>query len=597
MPADPAQTARGRPQQVDLLYEAYGALRRADYSACRDICTELLARDPSDQAALLLRAQCAIENTYFDETEFEEGALDPLIAKQEAKQAQTAVARLATSLGTRAGSARPVSGRATTGFVRPLTCAAGKPQSQGPGLLQRQSGSRAGSRAGSRVGGLRTASRTASAASRAGYGSVSSRAAVSRAGGRFTRLGTATVSGILQRHAEGDSGRDARFRPVSSTADLTAVLSELPLRYGMKPLYRRILVNYFLRLLPEEAAPGGDGEQGPLDATPDPRRALAFLREYSKEYGCDWFYNDRAGRAYILLGSNEEAERHFRAALRVSERLETELKLASSLARRSQSVAALGVYLDASEKFRWCPAPPLAAARLFTLLSDYRRAVEQYGQAVLRNGGNIEAMAVLGALLLDSLSPQTCAALSAGAGVSFGAGAELSALRFYQRVLLRRTGDPAVWANIGVCHMRNENYGQAFLYLLTAVQRLAEEKRLHVIGYNAERLQRLSADIWYNLGLVFLSTADNGSARECFETAILSDSRHSEALTNLAVLCSRDGNDSRAMVLLSKALDADPGNGVARQNRALLWRRRHSVERAVEDAEGVLLDRCLEELE
>ena len=65
--------------QLDPLYAAYAALRRHDLGEAHALATAALRRDPADQLALALRLQCAVEDSWFDEAEFEQGALDALL--------------------------------------------------------------------------------------------------------------------------------------------------------------------------------------------------------------------------------------------------------------------------------------------------------------------------------------------------------------------------------------------------------------------------------------------------------------------------------------------------------------------------------------
>ena len=67
-----------------------------------------------------------------------------------------------------------------------------------------------------------------------------------------------------------------------------ANIGQISENYGAKPLFGRVFVNFFLRLRPANKK----------DVTPDPIKALAFLKEYGTARGADWFYCDRVARCY-----------------------------------------------------------------------------------------------------------------------------------------------------------------------------------------------------------------------------------------------------------------------------------------------------------
>lgn len=65
--------------QLDPLYAAYAALRRHDARGACALADAVLREDPADQLAGALRLQCVVEDSWFDEAEFEQGALDALL--------------------------------------------------------------------------------------------------------------------------------------------------------------------------------------------------------------------------------------------------------------------------------------------------------------------------------------------------------------------------------------------------------------------------------------------------------------------------------------------------------------------------------------
>merc|ERR1719230_86892 len=115
--------------QVDPLWMAMLQFRERKFEACAESCTELLARDGRDQAAMFLKCRALTMAEYVDDTELEEEGMAELLLDD---NTTASVPRPGTSLnrpmtGSRGGgfdqSIRPVSssGRPLTGFARPGT--------------------------------------------------------------------------------------------------------------------------------------------------------------------------------------------------------------------------------------------------------------------------------------------------------------------------------------------------------------------------------------------------------------------------------------------------------------------------------------------
>ncbi|XP_064464016.1 tetratricopeptide repeat protein 8-like isoform X1 [Ornithodoros turicata] len=117
---------------MDPLYVAISLFRRRKFAECAQTCTDILDKDPSNQAAWCLKMQALTKEVYVDDLDVdEEGLAESLLDDQ----AVARVARPGTSLRTPAQNIshalRPVtrSGRPVTGVVRPDTQGGG-----GPGL-------------------------------------------------------------------------------------------------------------------------------------------------------------------------------------------------------------------------------------------------------------------------------------------------------------------------------------------------------------------------------------------------------------------------------------------------------------------------------
>ena len=480
--------------QLDPLYAAYAALRRHDLGEAHALATEVLRRDPADQLALALRLQCAVEDSWFDEAEFEQGALDALLD-------QTHLGDAAPDLGL-ATSCRPGGERLCSGYVRALTAAVGRPAS-------------------------RTSSRLGSA-----------------------RLQTARLQSASARaKTRGAQSRAGTALPLDGAAGI-------PEHYGGKPLFRRLLPNYCLRLRPSKLVED--------DATPDPALALRYLRVYQEECGSDWFFNDRAARAYYLLRNYPEALRHLQAAARAQPREDTALKLLNcevclaqgeDRARVARTVARYRAAYQSSLRFA------LQAARVCALLDRPADALDAYLQALRISRGSEEAVAGAAALL------------QAGVGRTDPLRAQTAALQLARRLLCMRPWDPCAWNNVGVALMRQERFGEAFRCLLEAARRCRGQT-----SFSRERLAGIRSDVYLNLGTLWAETGDLGAAQDAFELSLHFNAQNAEACCGLGVLALRAGRPAKAAAAFRRGLEAAPDNAVLRRNLLAVQRVRGELE-------------------
>lgn len=118
---------------MDPLWLAASKLRRHRVEECIKICDEILADNPNDQAAWVLKCKATIKSSYIDDIELEEEGVAEMLLDE---NAVAAISRPGTSLSapqtaTKTSSfnqaMRPVSqsGRPLTGFARPSTSSAG----------------------------------------------------------------------------------------------------------------------------------------------------------------------------------------------------------------------------------------------------------------------------------------------------------------------------------------------------------------------------------------------------------------------------------------------------------------------------------------
>ncbi|XP_061467906.1 tetratricopeptide repeat protein 8 isoform X2 [Rhineura floridana] len=113
---------------MDPLLHALSYFRRRKFQLCSDLCSQLLEKEPGDQAAWCLKIRALTEMVYVDEIDVDQEGIAEMMLDE---NAIAQVARPGTSLkipGTSHGggpsqAVRPVTqtGRLLTGFVRPST--------------------------------------------------------------------------------------------------------------------------------------------------------------------------------------------------------------------------------------------------------------------------------------------------------------------------------------------------------------------------------------------------------------------------------------------------------------------------------------------
>lgn len=96
------------------------------------------------------------------------------------------------------------------------------------------------------------------------------------------------------------------------------------------------------------------------------------------------------------------------------------------------------------------------------------------------------------------------------------------ALRYYRHILQMGTCNAEIYNNIALCCF----YSQQFDMVITCFERAL----MHSDS------DELTADCWYNCGLVVLATGDKQLSMQCFKLALVANNEHAEAYNNLAVI-------------------------------------------------------------
>lgn len=477
---------------LDPVYAAMQKFRQHKYDDCVAACTELLAANPYDQAVWYLKCRSLTMLTWVDDTDFEEeGVADALLDEN----ATAALPRPGTSLSrpmTQAGVGVPGQG------MRPVS-ASGRPLS---GFARPGTGSARPDSQGGMQGAL--------------HGARPGTSRPLTALGRLVRLGTASM--------------------LSESGGPFIRVDRLDLKkYASRPELAKVLFDYILY----------------HDHNPRKALELASYATANAQFE-DWWWKERLGKCYYMLGLFREAEKQFASAVKTQPMVVSHLQLAKVALRLDQPKSALDIYKRACEKFPSDTSLMLGIARVHDALNDQQLAVAQYKKVLQVDPSNTEAIACLAANHFYSDQPEL-------------------ALRFYRRLLQMGVQSPELWNNLGLCCFYASQYDMALSCMDRALA-LANDSSMAEVWYNIgqvcapsasplhppSRMQALWLSAWeapFRLAhsptsrvcvfaprQVAIGIGDLGLAYQAFKIAISVDSSHAEAYANLGVLELRKGN-------------------------------------------------------
>jgi len=321
---------------MDPVWLASSKLKRRKYDDCIEICTELLEKNPYDQAVWYIKCRALTMKNWIDDTEIEEEGVAEILmddnATAQAPRPGTSLARPHTGQaanGMPNQGVRPVtaSGRPLTGFARPGTSNAR------PGTGTTVEGAFAGARPGT------------------------SRPVTSS--GRFVRLGTASM--------------------LSEAGGPFINVDKLDLRkYASRPALARALCDYILY----------------HDHNPKKSLELAALATVQADYQ-DWWWKARLGKSYYQLGLHREAEKQFLSSIGNQSMVATISELCKVYIRLDQPNTALEHYMKGIEKHPGATSLILGAARIYDALNDMAKGVSFYKKCLFFDSSNVEAIACL----------------------------------------------------------------------------------------------------------------------------------------------------------------------------------------------------------
>ncbi|XP_032997347.1 tetratricopeptide repeat protein 8 [Lacerta agilis] len=330
--------------EMDPLLHALSYFRRRKFQLCSDLCSQLLEKEPGDQAAWCLKIRALTEMVYVDEIDVDQEGIAEMMLDE---NAIAQVARPGTSLkipGTGQGggpsqAVRPVTqtGRPLTGFVRPST------QGGRPGTIEQA---------------IRTP-RTAHTAR-----------PMTSASGRYVRLGTAS----MLTHPDG---------PFINVSKLNLN------NYAQKPKLAKALFEYIFH------------------HENDVKNALD-LAAYATQHAQfkDWWWKVQIGKCYYRLGLYREAETQFKSALRQQDMVDTVLYLAKVYSRLDQPLTALNVFKQGLDRFPGEVSLICGIARIHEEMNNISAAAECYKDVLKQDNTHVEAIACIGSNHFYSDQPE-----------------------------------------------------------------------------------------------------------------------------------------------------------------------------------------------
>ncbi|XP_037500157.1 tetratricopeptide repeat protein 8 isoform X2 [Rhipicephalus sanguineus] len=271
----------------------------------------------------------------------------------------------------------------------------------------------------------------------------------------------------------------------------------------------------------------------------DVRQALQLASQERSTDCCGWWSLQR-GRCLLRLGMLREAEQQFRKAAEAGDpQPRTFLWLAKVQLQMDQPLAAVEAYRRGLDRFPNEASLVAPMARVYEGLHDLQRSAKLYRELLSQDAVHVEAIACVATHHFYADQPEM-------------------ALRFYRRLLQLGMPTAELYNNLALCCFYAQQYDMALTCFDRALA-LAEDQLL--------------ADVWYNLGLVALSSGDKTLATRAFRLALVYDNCHAESYNNLGVLELTSGNVDQAAAYFATAGEMAPELCEAQYNRALVLER------------------------
>ncbi|GMH44731.1 hypothetical protein BSKO_12683 [Bryopsis sp. KO-2023] len=492
---------------LDPVWLAHSRLRRRRFDESIELCGQVLAKTPYDQAVWYLKCRALTLKNWIEDTEIEEeGAADILLDENAIAQVArpgTSLARPLTSAngsGAPSQAVRPMtnSGRPLTGFVRPGT-------GNRPGTSNRP--------------GSRTGTASVEAVLKGGRPGTTRPVTSS---GRFVRLGTASL--------------------LSQPGGPFINVDRLDLRkYSARPNLARVLCDYILY----------------HDHNPKKALELCALATKSTEFG-DWWWKSRLGKCYYQLGLFRDAEKQFQSSLNNQEMVVALLELCKVYIRLDQPNTALETLKKYRAKYPANISILLAQARLHDALNDMETAIPIYKEVLSYDGSNVEAISCLGAHHFYTDQPEVALRFyrrllqmgvnnaeiwnNLGLCCFYSSQYDLT-LNCFDRALLLGGDDilADIWYNIGQVATGIGDLGLAYQAYKVAIS-----------------IDNTHAESFNNLGVLEGKKGDDAAAKASFAMAQKLAGHLFEPCYNGALLCFRKGEFQGSFEQVNSALEVYP---------------------------------------
>lgn len=481
---------------MDPLYMALSLFRRRKFEDCVMICSQLLDKNPYDQAAWSLKTRALTEQVYVDEVEVDEEGIAEMLMDDNAiaqvTRPGTSLKKPGTGSGAPSAGMRPMSqsGRPLSGFVRPGT------QSGRPGTMEQA---------------IR-APRTAHTAR-----------PVTSASGRYVRLGTASML----------STPDGPFINIPRLNFS---------KYAARPNLAKALFEYIFH------------------HENDVRNALELAAKATEAGQFkDWWWKVQLGKCYYRLGLYRDAERQFKSAMKQQDVIDVYLYLCKVYVRLDQPLTAIEIYKQGLEKFPCETALLTGIARIYEGMNDMVNAVKYYKDVLKHDNTHVEAIACIANYHFYSDQPEIAlryyrrllqmgvynAELYNNLGLCcFYAQQYDMTLSSFERAL-SLSGDDAttaeIWYNVGQVAMGIGDTGLALQCFRLALA----SNNDHSEAYN-------------NLGVLELRKGHVDQARAFFQSAQILAPHMFEPHYNFASLSDQVGDLQSSYGSVKKAVDSYP---------------------------------------
>ena len=191
-----------------------------------------------------------------------------------------------------------------------------------------------------------------------------------------------------------------------------------------------------------------------------------------------WYWRERLGKCYYMMGLHREAENEFRESLKSEEMIKTFLELSRIFVRLDQPNTALEILNNALNKYPHEISLLLGIGRIHDMLNDALKAVEIYRKVLFLESINLEAVASVASYHFYNDQPEV-------------------ALRFYNRLVQLGVNNAELWNNMALCCFYDAQY-DLFYSCIEKALALAEEDNKAEIWYNISHVKNKIKRFKYN---------------------------------------------------------------------------------------------------